>query len=114
MKDGMAHKNHPPCHHHHHSHCHKNTGQYLPSILPRTHSNPEQGYGTGRREREQGSNTNKEFIPAFVLVDACQSNNERKIREAVRKLSCLASAQVEPIVNFQDPTGRVSGNSVGL
>jgi hypothetical protein len=116
MKDTtMAYKssNHNHTNHSSSSHNHKTTNnnnetkhqaQYLPSAqqrpsyLPHTSSN-------GSLRRDGGS---KDFTPLFVLLDACVANNERTLRELVRRLSCLASFDVEPIVNFQDPTGRVS------
>ncbi|CAG7836640.1 unnamed protein product [Allacma fusca] len=50
----------------------------------------------------------KEFIPSFVLVDASKSNNERKIRELVRRMTAMCSEDVDPIVNFQDSCGRTA------
>lgn len=53
-------------------------------------------------------NRNDEFIPLFVLVDASKEDNERKVREICRKLVFLQTEEAEPVVNFQDQTGRVS------
>ena len=53
-------------------------------------------------------NKPKEFVPSFVLVDACKANNERKIRDLVRRLTPFSCEDVDPIVNFQDSCGRVS------
>lgn len=49
-----------------------------------------------------------ECFPPFLLHDYCKNNNEKKVKELVRKLCCLSSLEVEPIVNYQDQTGRVS------
>lgn len=50
----------------------------------------------------------KDFVSGFALLEACQANNEGKAKELVRKMCCLSSAEVGPLVNFQDQTGRVS------
>ncbi|OXA57450.1 Inversin [Folsomia candida] len=56
--------------------------------------------------RELREKRERDFVPSFVLLDACISNNERKVREICRKLSTLDDDDVEPVINFQDQAGR--------
>ncbi|ODM98206.1 Ankyrin repeat domain-containing protein 33B [Orchesella cincta] len=69
--------------------------------------NQQQQQSTRCRDRKVKRN-DREFIPLFVLVDACKENNERKIREICRKLLALSEEEAAPVVNFQDQAGRTA------
>jgi len=49
-----------------------------------------------------------EYIPTFMLLDYCKAANERKVKELVKKMENLPIQDVDPVVNFQDHTGRVN------
>lgn len=61
-----------------------------------------------KEQRERRMEQKRDFVPSFVLIDACKTNNDRKVREICRKLATLAPDDVHPVANFQDQTGRVS------
>jgi hypothetical protein len=58
--------------------------------------------------KEQRERREREFVPSFLLIDACKTNNERKVKEICKKLSTLSTDDVQPVANFQDQAGRVS------
>jgi len=71
-------------------------------------SNGKSGQLSWEARRDQREKREKEFIPSFLLIDACKTNNERKVKEICKRLSSLSDEETQPVANFQDQTGRVS------
>lgn len=80
-----------------------------PNINSSDPTRSQNGFSNHNRiQKKINKNDHIEFIPLFVLSDACRENSERKVREICRKLMLLEADEAEPVVNFQDQTGRVS------
>ncbi|CAL8126284.1 unnamed protein product [Orchesella dallaii] len=76
--------------------------------LIHNHNNNQQQQSSSRTRDRKIKRNESEFIPSFVLVDACKENNERKIREICRKLLALEEEEAATVVNFQDQAGRTA------
>lgn len=67
-------------------------------------------YGYRETRAEERERREKNFVPSFILLDACKINDERKVKEICRKLTTLGVEDMQPVINFQDHTGRVRSN----